>query len=111
VIRVTDHIAQPNPNWSGDEPDAGTSLAPYRLYNIGNHNPVELQYLIEVLEKKLGRKAQKNLVPIQPGDVPATYADVEDLMRDVNFMPATSVEDGVSKFVDWYCRYYRYQLC
>lgn len=111
VIRVTDHIAQPNPTWSSDKPDAGTSLAPYRLYNIGNHNPVELQYLIEVLEKKLGRKAQKNLVPIQPGDVPATYADVEDLMRDVNFMPATSVEDGVSKFVDWYCRYYRYQLC
>ncbi len=111
VIRVTDHIAQPNPTWSSDKPDAGTSLAPYRLYNIGNHNPVELQYLIEVLEKKLGRKAQKNLVPIQPGDVPATYADVEDLMRDVNFIPATSVEDGVSKFVDWYCRYYRYQLC
>lgn len=111
VIRVTDHIAQPNTTWSGDDPDAGTSLAPYRLYNIGNHNPVELQYMIEVLEKKLGRIAQKNLVPIQAGDVPATYADVEDLMRDVNFIPATSIEDGISKFVDWYCGYYRYQLC
>jgi UDP-glucuronate 4-epimerase len=106
VIRVTDHIAQPNPDWSGDAPDAGTSLAPYRLYNIGNHNPIELQYMIEVLEKKLGRTAQKNLVPIQPGDVPATYADVEDLMRDVNFIPSTSIEDGISKFVDWYRRYY-----
>lgn len=107
VIRVVDRPAQPDPAWSGEKPDPGTSTAPYRVYNIGNHNPVELMYLIEVLEEALGRKAQKNLLPIQPGDVPATYADVEDLVRDVGFKPDTSIEEGVKRFVAWYREYYR----
>ncbi len=106
VIRITDHVAQPDPAWSGEAPDAATSRAPYRLYNIGNHQPVELDHLIEVLERKLKRRARRNLIPIQPGDVPATYADVEDLMRDVGFKPSTSIEEGVSRFVDWYRAYY-----
>lgn len=107
VVRVTDRIATPNPEWDGANPDPGTSSAPYRLYNIGNNNPVQLLHLIEVLEDKLGRKAQKNMMPLQDGDVPATYADVDDLMRDVGFKPATSIEDGVGRFVDWYREYYK----
>ncbi|HXV21120.1 MAG TPA: NAD-dependent epimerase [Desulfuromonadales bacterium] len=107
VIRVTDRTATPNPEWSGDHPDPGTSAAPYRNYNIGNNNPVELLYLIETLEKTLGRKAEKNLLPIQPGDVPATYADVDDLVRDVGFKPATSIEEGVGRFVEWYREYFK----
>ncbi|MCM2265858.1 MAG: NAD-dependent epimerase [Desulfuromonadales bacterium] len=106
VIRVADRTALPNPQWSGAKPDPGTSAAPYRLYNIGNHNPVELMHLIEVLEDALGRKAEKNILPIQPGDVPATYADVDDLVRDVGFKPATSIEEGVGRFVEWYRGYY-----
>jgi UDP-glucuronate 4-epimerase len=107
VVRVTDRIAIPNPEWSGDLPDPGTSAAPYRNYNIGNNQPVELLYLIETLEKALGRKAEKNLMPIQPGDVPATFADVDDLVQDVGFKPSTSIEDGVGRFVEWYRGYYR----
>lgn len=107
VVRTLDNTAQPNPEWSGDNPDPGTSAAPYRLYNIGNNNPVELMYLIETLENALGKKAEKNLLPIQPGDVPATYADVDDLMRDVGFKPSTSIEDGVGRFVEWYRGYFR----
>jgi len=107
VIRVTDRVAAPNPEWSGDSPDPGTSAAPYRNYNIGNNRPVELLYLIETLEKALGRKAEMNLLPIQPGDVPATFADVDDLVRDVGFKPATSIEEGVARFVEWYGGYYR----
>jgi UDP-glucuronate 4-epimerase len=107
VIRVTDRIAEPNPGWSGTAPDPGTSLAPYRLYNIGNHQPVELLYFIEVLERCLGCPAQKNLLPIQPGDVPETFADVDDLNRDVGFHPATPIEDGIARFVAWYREYYR----
>lgn len=107
VVRVTDRVATANDAWSGAAPDPGTSSAPYRLYNIGNNNPVQLLHLIEVLEDKLGRKALKNMMPIQDGDVPATYANVDDLMRDVNFKPATSIEDGVGRFVDWYRSYYR----
>ena len=107
VIRVADRIATPNPEWSSDSPDPGTSAAPYRNYNIGNNQPVELLYLIETLEKALGRKAEKNLLPIQPGDVPATFADVDDLVRDVGFKPATSIEEGVGRFVEWYRGYYR----
>jgi len=107
VVRTLDNIAQPNPDWSGATPDAGTSNAPYRLYNIGNNNPVELLYLIETLEKTLGRTAEKNLLPIQPGDVPATYADVDDLIRDVGFKPATSIEEGIARFVKWYKEYFR----
>jgi UDP-glucuronate 4-epimerase len=107
VVRTLDNTAQPNPAWSGDCPDPGTSNAPYRLYNIGNNNPVELLHLIETLEKALGKQAEKNLMPIQPGDVPATYADVDDLTRDVGFKPSTSIEEGVGRFVEWYRGYYQ----
>ncbi len=107
VIRTADQVAAPNPDWSGDAPDPGTSLAPYRLYNIGNNQPVELMQLIEVLERALGCTAEKNLLPIQPGDVPATFADVDDLVRDVGFQPKTPIEEGVRKFVDWYREYHQ----
>ncbi len=106
VIRVLDRIPEPNPHWSGEAPDAATSQAPYRLYNIGNHQPVELLRYIEILEDCLGRKAEKVLLPLQPGDVPDTYADVEDLVRDLGYQPRTSVETGVARFVDWYRDYY-----
>ena len=107
VVRVADKVAEANPGWSGDLPDPGTSPAPYRIYNIGNNNPVELMRFIEVLEEALGKKAKKNLLPIQPGDVPATYADVADLMRDVGFKPSTPIEEGIKRFVEWYKGYYR----
>ena len=96
VVRTADHIPTGNPNWSGDHPDPATSKAPYKIYNIGNNQPVELLYLIETLEKCLGKKAEKNFLPMQPGDVPATYADVDDLIRDVGFKPATPIETGRS---------------
>ncbi len=105
VVRTCDHVARANPDWTGEQPDPGTSFAPYRVYNIGNSQPVELMRYIEVLEDCLGRKAEKNLLPLQPGDVPDTYADVDDLIRDVNYRPATPVEEGVSRFVDWYRSY------
>ncbi|MBN2654309.1 MAG: NAD-dependent epimerase [Nitrospirae bacterium] len=107
VIRVIDNIAEPNPEWSGDSPDSATSRAPYRLYNIGNNSPVELMRYIEVLEECLGKKAQKNMLPMQPGDVPATYADLDDLTRDVGFKPATPIEKGIKNFVEWYRGYYK----
>lgn len=107
VARVIDSVPQPDPFWSGDSPDSATSYAPYRLYNIGNNNPVELMKFIEVLENCLGMKAEKNLLPIQAGDVPATYADVDDLEKDVGFKPATSIEEGINKFVEWYRGYYK----
>ena len=107
VIRTLDCIASPNPAWRGDTPDPGTSAAPYRLYNIGNNNPVELMHLIEVLEGELGQVAEKNMLPIQPGDVPATYADVDALTEAVGFKPATSIEDGVANFVAWYRSFYQ----
>lgn len=106
VIRTLDHVAAPNRAWRGDQPDPGTSSAPYRLYNIGNNSPVELMYLIETLEKSLGKTAEKIMMPIQPGDVPETYANVEALIEDVGFQPATSIEDGVAQFVDWYRGFY-----
>jgi UDP-glucuronate 4-epimerase len=106
VIQVSDRPATPNSRWTGDHPDPGTSYAPYRLYNIGNNTPIELMHLIEVLEKCLGRKAEKNLMPMQAGDVPATFANVDDLMRDTGFRPATPLEVGVQRFVDWYKSYY-----
>ncbi len=106
VVRVLDRIAEPDPGWSGARPDPATSRAPYRLYNIGSHRPVELLRFIEVLEQCLGRRAQKNLLPMQPGDVPDTYADVESLMDDVGYRPTTPVEEGVARFVDWYRAYY-----
>ncbi|HMK56904.1 MAG TPA: NAD-dependent epimerase [Dissulfurispiraceae bacterium] len=106
VVRVIDLVPAPNPEWSGDRPDSASSYAPYRLYNIGNNNPVELLRFIEVLEAALGRKAEKNLMPIQAGDVPATFADVDDLMKDAGFKPSTSIEEGIGKFVQWYKDYY-----
>ncbi len=107
VVRVTDRVPTGNPDWSGDAPDPGTSRAPYRIYNIGNHAPVELLDLIAVLEAALGRRAEKRLLPMQPGDVPATFADVDDLRRDVGFQPATPIEEGVRRFVAWYREFYR----
>ena len=106
VIRVIDRVPEPNPDWSGDAPDSATSSAPYRLYNIGNNQPVELMYYIEVLEKCLGKKAEMNLLPLQPGDVPATYANVDDLVRDVGYKPDMSVEQGIANFVAWYRDYH-----
>jgi UDP-glucuronate 4-epimerase len=107
VVRAMDRVAQPNAAWSGDSPDPATSKAPYRIYNIGNQRPVELMRYIEVLEECLGRKAEKNLLPLQLGDVPDTWADVEDLVADVGYRPATPVEEGVRNFVEWYLEYYK----
>jgi UDP-glucuronate 4-epimerase len=107
VVAALDHVAAPDPGWDGDDPDPATSRAPYRLYNIGNNRPVELMRYIEVLENCLGRKAEKNLLPLQVGDVPDTWADAEDLVRDVGYRPSTPVEEGVARFVAWYLDYYR----
>jgi len=107
VVQVTDIAATPDKNWSAISPDPGTSFAPYRLYNIGNNRPVELLRYIEVLEDCLGQKATKNLLPIQPGDVPDTYADVDDLARDVGYRPSTPIETGIARFVAWYQDYYK----
>ena len=106
VARLTDKVPEPNLAWNGDDPDSATSYAPYRLYNIGNNNPVELTKFIGVLEDCLGKKAKKNLLPMQPGDVPETFADVNDLAEDVGFKPATPIEEGIKKFVEWYKGYY-----
>ncbi|MCP5139001.1 MAG: NAD-dependent epimerase [Chromatiales bacterium] len=107
VVAALDHVATPNADWDSDAPDPATSPAPYRLYNIGNAQPVDLMHYIAVLEERLGRKAEKNLLPLQPGDVPDTWADVEDLARDVGYRPATPVETGVARFVDWYLDYHQ----
>ncbi len=107
VIRVIDKPAQANACWASDNPDPGTSLAPYRVYNIGNNNPVNLLAFIETLEKSLGKKAIKNLLPLQPGDVPDTYADVSDLENDLGYKPETLLEAGISNFVEWYKNFYR----
>lgn len=107
LVRLADHVPRPDPAWSGERPDPGTSLAPYRIYNIGNHTPVRLLRLIEILEDCLGRKAEKRFLPMQPGDVPATYADVDDLARDVGFSPDTPIEVGTERFVRWYREFYR----
>ncbi len=106
VRRVLDHLPEPNPRWRGDNPDPASSYAPYKLYNIGNNNPVELMYFINVIEDALGKKAVKNMLPMQPGDVPATYADIDDLMQAVGFKPQTPIEVGIKKFIDWYKKYY-----
>jgi UDP-glucuronate 4-epimerase len=106
VIAAVDHIAKPDADWNSEAPNPSTSRAPYRLYNIGNQRPVELLRYIEVLERCLGREAQKNLLPLQPGDVPDTLADVEALTRDVGYRPSTPVEVGVKRFVEWYRAYY-----
>ena len=107
VVRVIDRIPQPNPDWNGDEPDSATSSAPYQLYNIGNNRPTELMRYIEVLEECLGRKAEMNLLPLQLGDVPDSYADVGDLAANVGYQPDTPVEQGIARFVDWYRDYYQ----
>ena len=106
VVRVANRTPQPNPAWSGDDPDPGTSAAPYKVYNIGNNQPVELMHMIETLERCLGIEAQKNMLPMQPGDVPATYADVDDLVADVGFKPDTPIETGIARFVEWYRAYH-----
>jgi len=107
VIRTLDQPAAPNPQWTGDNPDPATSSAPYRIYNIGSNQPVELMRYIEILEECLGKKAEKNLLPLQPGDVPDTYANVDALINDVGYKPDTPIEVGVRRFVDWYRAYYK----
>jgi UDP-glucuronate 4-epimerase len=102
VVRLIELPAAPDPAWSGDRPNPSRSTAPWRIYNIGNNQPADVPYVVDVIEKALGRPAQRELVPMQPGDVPATYADVDDLMRDVGFRPSTTIEDGVQRFVAWY---------
>lgn len=106
VVRVMEHIPVPNTAWHGDHPDASSSFAPYRLYNIGNSQPVALMDFIAALEKQLGRQARKNFLPMQPGDVPATFADVDGLAADIKFKPATTIEEGIKHFVKWYGSYY-----
>lgn len=110
ILRVLDRPATPNPSWNGESPDPATSLAPWRVYNIGAHRPVELLRYIELLETYLGKKAQLNLLPLQPGDVPDTYADVVDLKEETGYEPTTPVEVGVQRFVEWYCHFYRIRL-
>jgi UDP-glucuronate 4-epimerase len=107
IVRVADRIPAPNPNWTGVAPDPSSSLSPYRLYNIGNHTPVDLLELIAVLEGALGCTAKKRLLPMQPGEVPVSCAHVDDLMRDVGFKPDTPIEQGIERFVDWYRQFYR----
>lgn len=107
VFRVVHRIPEPDPAWDGNAPDPSSSPAPYRLYNIGNNNTVELERFITVLEDALGRKAVRNYMDLQPGDVPATYADVDDLIRDVGFKPSTTIEEGIERFIVWYKDYYR----
>jgi len=107
VVSVCDRVATINEEWSSDEPDPGTSKAPYRLYNIGNNQPVQLMDYIHLIEDKIGRKAEINFLPLQPGDVPKTYADIDDIERDVNYRPSTPIEKGIANFVDWYKDYYK----
>jgi UDP-glucuronate 4-epimerase len=107
VVRALDRPAQPDPEWNGENPNPATSSAPWRLYNIGNHQPIELGYFIETLEKALGKKAQKELLPLQPGDVPDTYADVQSLIDDIGYAPSWTLEEGIAEFVSWYRDYYQ----
>ena len=109
VVRAAERVAHPDPGWNSQTPDPASSFAPFRLYNIGNNRPVQLLRYIEVIEKALGRRAIKNFLPLQPGDVPETFADIEDLVRDVGYRPATPVEVGVKRFVEWFCDYYGYK--
>ena len=106
VVRLMDHPPLGNANWSGDKPDPASSAAPWKIYNIGNNNPEHLLHVVSVLEKEFGRTAKKEMLPMQAGDVPATYADVEDLMRDVGFRPATTIEDGIARFARWFREYH-----
>jgi UDP-glucuronate 4-epimerase len=106
VVRVMGRLPMANPDWSGDRPDPGTSYVAYKIYNIGNNNPVELSTFIETIEQALGKTARKEMLDMQPGDVPATYADVDDLMKDVQFKPSTPLATGIGRFVEWYKEYY-----
>ncbi len=106
VVRTADCIPAPNPDWDANRPDPGTSPAPYRVFNIGNHTPVELDYFITLIEEALGKKAIRNYLPMQPGDVPSTCADVDDLERAVGFTPSTPLATGITRFIEWYRRYY-----
>ncbi|MBT8140726.1 MAG: NAD-dependent epimerase/dehydratase family protein, partial [Gammaproteobacteria bacterium] len=107
VIRTLDKPAAPNPNYDSNNPDAASSAAPYRIYNIGSNSPIQLSRYIEVLEEYLGKKAEKNLLPLQPGDVPDTYANVDALVNDIGYKPDTPIEEGVQRFVAWYRNYYQ----
>jgi UDP-glucuronate 4-epimerase len=107
IVRLVDRAPAGDPNYSGDKPDPGSSAAPWRVYNIGNNNPVELLEVVRLLEQAIGKKAKRELLPMQPGDVPATYADVDDLMREVDFKPATPIADGIARFIEWYRAYHR----
>ena len=107
VVRLVDRVPAGDPNWSGDKPDPGSSAAPWRVYNIGNNNPVELLEVVRLLEQAIGKQAKRELLPMQPGDVPATYADVDDLMREVDFKPRTPIADGIARFIEWYRAYHR----
>jgi UDP-glucuronate 4-epimerase len=106
VTRITGRTPTPNPEWDSNKPDPSSSVAPYKIYNIGNNNTVELARFIEVIEEQLGQKAEKEYLPLQPGDVPMTYADVDDLVADVGFKPATTIETGIAKFIEWYREYF-----
>jgi UDP-glucuronate 4-epimerase len=106
MVRLIDHVPQGNPRWSGAAPDPGSSAAPWRIYNIGNNRPEDLMRVVAILEQELGRKVERQLLPMQPGDVPATYADIDDLARDVGFRPATAIEEGVRQFAAWYRSYH-----
>ena len=107
IVRLMDRPPQANPEWSGDRPDPATSAAPWKIYNIGNNNPEDLMHVVSLLEKEFGRSVAKEMLPMQPGDVPATYADVEDLAREIGFRPATAIEDGVARFAKWYREYHK----
>ena len=106
IVRLIGRAPQGNPEWSGDKPDPGSSAAPWRVYNIGNNNPVDVPKVVAILEQELGRTAKKEMLPMQPGDVPATYADVDDLIREVDFKPATPIAEGIARFVEWYRSYH-----
>jgi UDP-glucuronate 4-epimerase len=107
IVALIDRPPQPDPAWNGQAPDPATSAAPWKIYNIGNSHPEELTYVISLLEKEFGRTALKEMLPMQPGDVEATYADVADLERDIGFRPATTIEDGIANFAKWYRDYHK----
>lgn len=107
IVRLVDHVPTGNPAWSGDNPDPASSAAPWRIYNIGNNRPENLMEVVTLLEREFGRTAKKDMLPMQPGDVYATYADIDDLMREVGFRPATSIKDGITRFAAWYREYYK----
>jgi UDP-glucuronate 4-epimerase len=107
VVRLISHPPQGEPDWNGDKPDPATSKAPWKVFNIGNNNPEELTHVVALLEKEFGRTARKEMLPMQPGDVEATYADIEALAREIGFRPATSIEDGIARFAKWYREFHR----